>query len=131
MVGGGARGLVSEAGRRGARSLNPTLARLPAGLGRLPRLREVDLRACTRLRALPRAVIDAGAAATADYLGELCGEGVQPNRQVMLVVMGDGEVGKTSFMHAFRSPDRRAQRIPADHRSGDTPRPRSHPCTHL
>lgn len=81
---------------------NMNLTALPlVSLSRLAKLTSVD---CTgiKLASPPIEIVRHGPAAVARYIRDL-GEGVEQNTDVLLMLIGDGEAGKTSTLRALRN----------------------------
>eukprot|EP00960_Hanusia_phi_P046152 757656-Hanusia_phi.AAC.1 len=93
---------------------NPSLSRLPLEeLCGMKALKEVRCKGCVKLSLPPPEVADQGGEAVVTYLRRVREEG-EPSKRMNLILIGNGEAGKTSVLQALKSKHDRADKIDAE-----------------
>ena len=83
---------------------------------KFPFLRSLDLSGCDKLWSPPQEIRCQGGKATLQFLKDVKKSG-KFNETMNLLLLGDGEAGKTSVIMALKSESNRAAYIRADHRT--------------
>ncbi|EKX45794.1 hypothetical protein GUITHDRAFT_108245 [Guillardia theta CCMP2712] len=97
---------------------NPSLSRVPLDelCSMEASLKEVKCENCIRLQVPPPEIARQGGAAALRYLQSVKRDG-EANKRINLVLIGNGEAGKTSVLRALRSEEDRADKIEVDRRT--------------
>eukprot|EP00960_Hanusia_phi_P036536 752375-Hanusia_phi.AAC.1 len=93
---------------------NPNLSRLPVDeLCSIENLKEIRCEGCIVLSLPPPEIADQGGQTVVTYLRRVHEDG-ECNKRMSLILIGNGEAGKTSVLQALKSKDDRATKIDVD-----------------
>ena len=98
-------------------SMNPNIRKLPTSeICSMPNLQVLNCTGCLHIHGLPPAVASQGGMATMKYLRTLESSHTV-NREMQIIVLGNGEAGKSSLISAIMAENNRACKIGVDERT--------------